>query len=49
MYLWNAEASKIRKDKSNIEFLAHLSMEPGENHYPPLHELVEQAHAALKG
>ena len=41
--------SPIKGPEGNIEFLAHLSMEPGENHYPPLHELVEQAHAALKG
>ena len=45
----NLTFSPVKGPEGNIEFLAHLSMEPGENHYPPLHELVEQAHAALKG
>ena len=47
--LRNLTFSPVKGPEGNIEFLAHLSMEPGENHYPPLHELVEQAHAALKG
>ena len=34
---------------SNIEFLAHLSMQPGEDSYLAPGDLVAQAHAALKG
>ena len=49
MTIRNLTLSPVKGPEGNIEFLAHLSMEPGENHYPPLHELVEQAHAALKG
>mgnify|MGYP000950846560 CR=1 FL=1 len=49
MTIRNLTFSPVKGPEGNIEFLAHLSMEPGENHYPPLHELVEQAHAALKG
>ena len=49
MAIRNLTFSPVKGPEGNIEFLAHLSMEPGENHYPPLHELVEQAHAALKG
>ncbi len=49
MIIRNLTFSPVKGPEGNIEFLAHLSMEPGENHYPPLHELVEQAHAALKG
>ena len=41
--------SPVKGPEGNIEFLAHLSMQPGEDHYPPAAELVEQAHKALKG
>ena len=41
--------SPVKGPEGNIEFLAHLSKTPGEDHYPPLAELVAQAHAALKG
>ena len=41
--------SPVKGPEGNIEFLGHLSMLPGEDHYPPLDALVEQAHAALKG
>ena len=41
--------SPVKGPEGNIEFLAHLSMQPGEDHHPPLDALVEQAHAALKG
>ena len=41
--------SPVKGPEGNIEFLAHLSMQPGEDHHPPLDTLVEQAHAALKG
>ncbi len=41
--------SPVKGPEGNIEFLAHLSMQPGEDHYPPVAELVEQAHKALKG
>ena len=35
--------------KGNIEFLAHLSLQPGEDSYTAPGDLVTQAHAALKG
>ena len=35
--------------EGNIEFLAHLSLQPGEDSYPLPGDLVAQAHAALKG
>ena len=41
--------SPVKGPEGNIEFLAHLSMQPGEDHHPPLDALVEQAHAVLKG
>ena len=41
--------SPVKGPEGNIEFLAHLSMQPGEDHHPPLDALVEQAYAALKG
>ena len=45
----NLTFSPVKGPEGNIEFLAHLSMQPGEDHYPPVAELVEQAHKALKG
>ena len=41
--------SPVKGPEGNIEFLAHLSLEPGADSYPAPSELVAQAHAALKG
>lgn len=41
--------SPVKGPEGNIEFLAHLSRVPGEDHYLPPAEVVEQAHAVLKG
>ena len=45
----NLTFSPVKGPEGNIEFLAHLSMQPGENSYLAPGELVAQAHAALKG
>ena len=39
----------VKGPEGNIEFLAHLSLQPGEDSYPLPGDLVAQAHAALKG
>ena len=45
----NLTFSPVKGPEGNIEFLAHLSLQPGEVSYPlPVH-LFAQAHAALKG
>ena len=45
----NLTFSPVKGPEGNIEFLAHLSMQPGEDSYLAPGDLVEQAHAALKG
>ena len=45
----NLTFSPVKGPEGNIEFLAHLSMQPGENSYLAPGDLVAQAHAALKG
>ena len=45
----NLTFSPVKGPEGNIEFLAHLSMQPGEDFDPAPGELVAQAHAALKG
>ena len=45
----NLTFSPIKGPEGNIEFLAHLSMQPGEDSYLAPGDLVAQAHAALKG
>ena len=45
----NLTFSPVKGPEGNIEFLAHLSMQPGEDSYPLPGELVAQAHEALKG
>ena len=45
----NLTFSPVKGPEGNIEFLAHLSMQPGEDSYMAPGELVAQAHAALKG
>ena len=41
--------SPVKGPEGNIEFLAHLSLQPGEDSYPVPDALVAQAHASLKG
>ena len=41
--------SPVKGLEGNIEFLAHLSRVPGEDHYLTPAEVVAQAHAVLKG
>ena len=41
--------SPVRGPEGNIEFLAYLSVQPGEEAVPDLQELVGQAHETLKG
>ena len=41
--------SPVKGPEGNIEFLAHLSMQPGQDSYPQPCDLVALAHAALKG
>ena len=41
--------SPIKGPEGNIEFLAHLSMQPGQETLPDIDALVAQAHTALKG
>ena len=45
----NLPFSPVKGPEGNIEFLAHLSMQPGEDSYLAPGDLVAQAHAALKG
>ena len=45
----NLTFSPVKGPEGNIEFLAHLSLQPGEDSYPLTGDLVAQAHAALKG
>ena len=45
----NLTFSSVKGPEGNIEFLAHLSMQPGEDSYLAPGDLVAQAHAALKG
>ena len=41
--------SPVKGPEGNIEFLGHLSLEPGENAVPDLQKLVSKAHQTLKG
>lgn len=45
----NLTFSPVKGPEGNIEFLAHLSMVPGQHSYPSPAELVERAHETLKG
>lgn len=45
----NLTFSPVKGPEGNIEFLAHLSMQPGEDSYLAPGDLIAQAHAALKG
>ena len=45
----NLTFSPVKGPEGNIEFLAHLSMQPGEDSYLAPGDLVAQAPAALKG
>ena len=45
----NLTFSPVKGPEGNIEFLAHLSMQPGEDSSLAPGDLVAQAHAALKG
>lgn len=45
----NLTFSPVKGPEGNIEFLGHLSMEPGESHLPDLPALVAEAHESLKG
>lgn len=45
----NLTFSPVKGPEGNIEFLAHLSMQPGEDSYLAPGDLVAQAHAVLKG
>ena len=45
----NLTFSPVKGPEGNIEFLAHLSLQPGEDSYPLPGDLVAQAHTALKG
>ena len=45
----NLTFSPVKGPEGNIEFLAHLSLQPGEDAYPLPGDLVAQAHTALKG
>ena len=45
----NLTFSPVKGPEGNIEFLAHLSLQPGEDSYTAPGDLVTQAHAALKG
>jgi 23S rRNA (cytidine1920-2'-O)/16S rRNA (cytidine1409-2'-O)-methyltransferase len=41
--------SPVKGPEGNIEFLAHLSLEPGESLIPDIPGIVSQAHIELKG
>jgi 23S rRNA (cytidine1920-2'-O)/16S rRNA (cytidine1409-2'-O)-methyltransferase len=45
----NLTFSPVKGPEGNIEFLGHLSLTDGLDSYPQPAELVEQAHASLKG
>ena len=45
----NLTFSPVKGPEGNIEFLGHLSMEPGEDRVPELAALVAEAHETLKG
>lgn len=45
----NLTFSPVKGPEGNIEFLAHLSMQPGQETLPDIDTLVAQAHTALKG
>ena len=45
----NLTFSPVKGPEGNIEFLAHLSMQPGQETLPDIDALVAQAHTALKG
>ena len=45
----NLTFSPVKGPEGNIEFLAHLSLQPGEDSYTAPGDLVTQTHAALKG
>ena len=45
----NLTFSPVKGPEGNIELLAHLSLQPGEDSYTAPGDLVTQAHAALKG
>ena len=45
----NLTFSPVKGPEGNIEFLAHLSLQPGEDSYTAPGDLATQAHAALKG
>ena len=45
----NLTYSPVKGPEGNIEFLGHLSMQPGESIQPDIAALVQQAHESLKG
>ena len=45
----NLTFSPVKGPEGNIEFLAHLSMQPGQSQIPDVAALVAQAHETLKG
>ena len=45
----NLTFSPVKGPEGNIEFLAHLSMQPGQETLPDIDALVAQAHTALNG
>ncbi|MCI8525804.1 MAG: TlyA family RNA methyltransferase [Oscillospiraceae bacterium] len=45
----NLTFSPVKGPEGNIEFLGHLSMEPGTHRIPELASLVAEAHKALRG
>ena len=45
----NLTFSPVKGPEGNIEFLAHLSMQPGQAQIPDVAALVAQAHETLKG
>ena len=45
----NLTFSPVKGPEGNIEFLAHLSMQPGQAQIPDVAVLVAQAHETLKG
>ncbi len=45
----NLTYSPVKGPEGNIEFLGHLSMQPGESIQPDIAALVQQTHESLKG
>ena len=45
----NLTFSPVKGPEGNIEFLGHLSRDPGDDRYPDVAELVRTAHESLKG